>query len=141
MELKSVLTKNLKKKLNRKEKRASGLIDDIISKLPEIHLHGYQFCGPGTKLEDRLTQGQKGINNLDNYCMYHDIAYESTDSDRRYEADANLISYALLRIVSENASLGERLAAFLILAIIGAKMSLSKIGLGIDDNHKKKKSR
>lgn len=51
---------------NKKEKKgAYGLIDYIINRLPEIHIPGYQYCGPGTNLEKRLARGDQGINKLD----------------------------------------------------------------------------
>lgn len=53
-----------------------GLLNRVINKLPfELHLPGYQFCGPGTKLQARLNRGEKGINPLDAACREHDIAY------------------------------------------------------------------
>ena len=44
----------------------------------ELHLPGYHFCGPGTKVFTRLTSNSysgKGINPLDEACMIHDIEY------------------------------------------------------------------
>lgn len=35
-------------------KEGSGIINNVIDSLPfELHLPGYQFCGPGTKLQKR----------------------------------------------------------------------------------------
>ena len=46
-----------------------GFANNLINKLLfELHLLGYQFCGPGTKLEKRLARGDKGINLLDAAC-------------------------------------------------------------------------
>lgn len=43
---------------NSKKASGKGLVDTVINKLPiELHLPGYQYCGPGTKLEKRLTRG------------------------------------------------------------------------------------
>lgn len=42
--------------------------------LLELHLPGYQYCGPGTKLAKRITRGDPGINPLDAACKEHDIA-------------------------------------------------------------------
>lgn len=54
-----------------------GLLNKIINKLPvELHIPGYQFCGPGTKLAKRIARGDHGINPLDTACKEHDIAYE-----------------------------------------------------------------
>jgi hypothetical protein len=38
-----------------KRKRGGGFVNSLINKLPfELHIPGYNFCGPGTKLEERL---------------------------------------------------------------------------------------
>lgn len=42
---------------------------------PELHLPGYQFLGPLTKLEKRLKRGDQGMNRLDRVTTAHDIAY------------------------------------------------------------------
>ncbi|KAK9681122.1 Phospholipase A2-like domain [Popillia japonica] len=71
----------------------SGLVDSLINKLPiELHLPGYQYCGPGTKLQKRLERGDSGINPLDQACKDHDIAYsQSKDLKQRHEADRILV--------------------------------------------------
>ena len=46
--------------------KGSGLFNKLLNKLLiELHVPGYQYCGPGTKLSKRLTRGDPGINNLD----------------------------------------------------------------------------
>ena len=67
--------------------KGSGIVNKLIDKLPiELHIPGYSFCGPGTKLVKRLDQGDKEKNKLDSICKVHDIAYQSKDSKtRRYE--------------------------------------------------------
>jgi len=48
----------------------------MINVLPfELHIPGYQFCDPGTRLENRLTRGDQGINSLDVACREHDIVF------------------------------------------------------------------
>lgn len=60
----------------RRQKKGSGILNKLINKLPvELHLPGYQYCGPGTKLQKRLARGDPGINQLDTACKEHDIAY------------------------------------------------------------------
>jgi len=50
-------------------KHSGGLIDKLINTLPlEAHMPGYNFCGPGTKLQKRLERGDQGINPLDEAC-------------------------------------------------------------------------
>ena len=54
----------------------SSLVDNLINLLSfEIHAPGYHFCGPGTRLNERLEKCEKGVNPLDAYCREHDIAY------------------------------------------------------------------
>src|SRR5436190_12550230 len=66
-----------------------GLLNCAINALPiEIHIPGYQFCGPGTHLEKRLARGDRGINPLDVACREYDIAYSrSNDLRERHVAD------------------------------------------------------
>ena len=50
-------------------KRGRGLVNKIINKLPiELHIPGYQYCDPGTKLAKRLAREDLGINPLDAAC-------------------------------------------------------------------------
>lgn len=129
--------KNCKKQ---QEKIAYGFVDYIVNKLPEIHIPGYQYCGPGTELEKRLARGDPGINKLDQACKRHDIAYSKLqNSKERREADKVLVSQALPRVYSKDARLGERAAALLVSGLMGAKIGLSKIGLGLDATGRKKK--
>ncbi|CAH2014995.1 unnamed protein product [Acanthoscelides obtectus] len=49
--------------------RGRGLISNVIENLPfEAHIPGYNFCGPSTKLQKRLQQGDVGINPLDEFA-------------------------------------------------------------------------
>lgn len=67
----------------------SGIFNGLINKLPfELHLSGYQYCGPGTKLSQRLSRNDPGIDKLDRACKEHDIAYsESNELIDRHKAD------------------------------------------------------
>ena len=67
-------------------------ISRIEAKNIERHLPKYQFCGPGTKVFTRLSQGEKGINDLDKACRIHDIEYlkYAGDNDGLREADRRL---------------------------------------------------
>lgn len=125
-----------KKNKKNKEKRAYGLIDHIVNKLPEIHIPGYQYCGPGTDLKKRLERGDRGINKLDEACKDHDLAYQAgSNSKNRREADKVLIARAFKRVYAKDSNLSERAAALLVSSLIGAKVGLSKIGLGFDSNN------
>ena len=60
---------------------------------------GYRFCGPGTKLEERLARSDRGINELDEACREHDIAYSKyKDNEPRGIADRVLAGKAWERV-------------------------------------------
>lgn len=113
-----------------------SVVNRAIDALPiELHIPGYNYCGPGTKLAERLSRGDPGINKLDDACKEHDIAYSKyKDSGRRSVADKALAEKAWQRVRSSDASLVEKAAALAIAATMGAK---SKIGGG----RKKRKSK
>lgn len=140
--MKSINSRSSKKIIQNRQRKGYGLIDYIVNKLPEIHIPGYQYCGPGTELQKRLARGDQGINKLDEACKDHDIAYSKIKSstDRR-EADKALVARALPRIYSQDAKLGERAAALLVSGLMGAKIGLSKVGLGFKIKKKKRGSR
>jgi hypothetical protein len=51
----------------------------------------YSYCGPGTKYEQRVREGYKGINELDGMCKLHDKFYnENTDTKSRNISDIAL---------------------------------------------------
>lgn len=123
----------------------SGILNSVINKLPfELHLPGYQFCGPGTKLQKRLQRGDPGINSLDSACKQHDIAYsQNKNVNARHKADKILEEAAWQRVKSADATLGEKTASLL---VTGAMKVKRKLGMGIKlkmkkDEHHKHKSR
>lgn len=109
--------------------KGAGLLNNIINNLPvELHLPGYQFCGPGTKLHKRLLRGDRGINPLDTACMHHDIAYVNKDINARHKADLELINMAKKRLKSKDASTREKIDSWLVKNIMKAKL---KAGAGV----------
>jgi len=72
-------------------KHGSGLNDMISGLTSEMHLfhpdgenvpggsfnglQTYSYCGPGTKFYQRYKEGYRGVNLLDQGCMYHDLGY------------------------------------------------------------------
>lgn len=110
-------------------RKGRGVLNTLINKLPvEIHIPGYQFCGPGTRLNKRLARGDRGINPLDAACKSHDIAYsQHQDLQRRHEADRTLSEFAWQRFRSKDAGIGEKAAA---LAITGIMKGKTKLGMG-----------
>lgn len=113
-------------------------MNSLINNLPvELHLPGYQYCGPGTKLAKRIARGDPGINPLDAACKEHDIAYSKTreNPEARKIADAVLAEQAWKRVFAQDASFGEKAAAYGVTNIMKAK---KKFGMGM---RKKKYSR
>jgi Phospholipase A2-like domain len=104
----------------------SGWVTDALEKIPaELHIPGYNFCGPNTKLKERLERGDVGVNPLDEACREHDIAYSKTrDTAQRHVADKILAEKAWKRVKSSNAKLGERLSAMLVTGAMKAKVKL-----------------
>ncbi|XP_025405477.1 uncharacterized protein LOC112679776 isoform X2 [Sipha flava] len=94
--------------------KVSGLINSLINKIPvELHVPGYQYCGPGTNLKKRIARGDPGTNTLDSYCKDHDIAYDRSNalSDRR-KADYILENKAWHRVKARDSSLREKAVAW-----------------------------
>lgn len=108
---------------------AGTVLNKTIDLLPtELHLPGYQFCGPATNLKKRLARGDRGINPLDSYCKEHDIAYSrNSDNKSRSVADRILADKAWQRVKAADASIGEKAAAWAVTNIMKAK---SKLGGG-----------
>jgi len=122
---------------NKLIKNGHGLLNRTINALPfELHIPGYQFCGPGTHLEKRLARGDQGINPLDAACREHDIAYSrSNDLTERHAADRILGVKSRKRIIVKDSTLGEKVAATAVWAAMKAK---TKIGMGMKSKTKTK---
>ncbi|KAJ8916445.1 hypothetical protein NQ315_014658 [Exocentrus adspersus] len=108
-----------------------GVLNTLINKLPfevALHIPGYQFCGPGTKLEKRLLKGQKGVNPLDSACRQHDIAYSQSSSlqDRRHKAE--LENRAWERFKSRDAKFGGKASAWFVTTAMKTKRKTSTPG-------------
>lgn len=118
-----------------------GFIDRVIDKIPiELHVPGYQYCGPGTHLKERLARGDPGINPLDSACKTHDIAYsEHKNSSERSKADKILQKEAMKRVFAGNASYGERAVALGVASAM--KMKRKFTGEGIPKGSRRRRSR
>jgi hypothetical protein len=111
-------------------KDGGGLVNKILNMkgMPELHIPGYSYCGPFTKLDERLERGDKGINKLDEACKQHDIAYrDNKDIQLRHEADKILEDEAWKRMFSNDSSIGEKISAFGVGTLMNTKV---KLGLG-----------
>lgn len=114
-----------------------GVINSLINKLPfELHVPGYQFCGPGTKLEKRLSRGDQGVNPLDAACRKHDIAYsQQKDLSERHKADKELEEAAWKRVKAKDSNIGEKATAW---AVTTAMKIKRKLGMGLSQNRTRK---
>lgn len=115
--------------MKRSFKKGCGLLNRAINSLPfELHIPGYQFCGPGSKLEERLARKEEGINLLDQACRQHDIAYsQSKDLETRHKADRVLANKAWARYNTKGVPTGEKVASWLVASAMNAK---TKLGAG-----------
>ena len=112
-------------------------IQKHLSKLGELHMRTptgkkYNYCGPGTKLADRLASNdpkyRDPINNLDKICQSHDIAYSKSKSlSDKHQADD-----IMLKRISEIPFKDRPWGTTAVQALIAGKR---KFGLGV----KKKK--
>ena len=127
-------------KCERTQRRGKGLVNSIINKLPvELHIPGYQYCGPGTKLKERLARGDPGINPLDAACKEHDIAYSKNRDNlvARHAADRVLTERAWKRVLAKDAGLGEKTAAWGVTNTMKVK---TKLGMSIKKSAKQRKT-
>ena len=133
-------------------KTGKGLINTALRYMPEMHLSlpntvesenipngsfqntgKYSYCGPGTKVKKRVSEGYQGVNKLDNACKEHDIYYSKyKNTQARNVADDILASKAIQIALNPNLPDYERKDARLMTGIMGVK---SRFGMGI----KKKK--
>lgn len=138
MKAKAKNRKKVKKpKMKLSRRTGKGLVNPLINNLPfEMHPPGYQYLGPGTKLEKRLKRNDPGINELDRAAKEHDIAYSKTNKmSERHQADKILQKKAWKRVKSKDASLGERVMALGVAGIMKAKR---KLGMGMKKKSRKK---
>ena len=83
-----------------KNVKGEGVVDTLIDKMPEMHMPGYNFLGPFTKLKDRLDKNNnplpnsKPINELDEIALKHDICYgeEKSFKDKNKICDTKMLA-------------------------------------------------
>lgn len=113
----------------RNKNKGCGLVNTLINKLPiELHLPGYQYCGPGTDLKKRIARGDRGINPLDSACREHDLAYDRSNSlTNRNKADFILENRAWERFKSKDADFKEKASAW---AVTTGMKTKRRLGAG-----------
>ena len=87
--------KKIKKAVGVQQRMKGGAFDiqKALSKTGvEFHWPGYQYLGPGTKLQKRLKRGDSGINRLDRIVKQHDIDYDQAKTlKEKWDADTKMI--------------------------------------------------
>ena len=127
---------------DRKDLNGSGFdLQKQLSKLGELHMRTpngkkYNYCGPGTKLEERLASDdpkyREPINKLDAICQQHDIDY----SNARSLSDKHAADYIMLQRISEIPYRERPWGTTLAQAAISTK---KKLGLGASKNPKSRR--
>ncbi|KAE9532392.1 hypothetical protein AGLY_010015 [Aphis glycines] len=100
-----------------------GFINDFLncSFLPELHWPGYNYLGPGTKLE----KNKKPINKLDEAARDHDYFYKDhKDTKTRHEADKILEQKAMERFNAPDTNMNEKIPALLTAYVMKSKRHL-----------------
>ena len=91
-----------RKQVRRKKRRQRGGKLDLQKALSktgiEFHWPGYQYMGPGTKLEKRLKRGDPGINRLDRIAKRHDIDYRDSKSLKDMHKEDRLMIQRIERL-------------------------------------------
>ena len=133
-------------------------LNSLINNLPiEFHQYGekgeyvpggsfndqqkYSYCGPGTRYEQMIREGYKGINELDKICKLHDQFYDENKETK----DRNMSDLALAHSAEEIArdsnfdDVQKKDARF----ISGIMKTKAQLGFGVktSNNQKSKKSR
>ncbi|CAB0029091.1 unnamed protein product [Trichogramma brassicae] len=124
------------------EKSALDMICDMMPF--EMHVPGYRFLGPGTKLAKRLERGDVGINQLDEACREHDMANSDKNADRT-KADRLLAERAFKRLLAGDTPPDERTFAMMTVCCMVSKITFekffSKIKKSIGRKNKKNKKK
>ena len=98
-------------------------------KLPELHLPGHNYTGPGTKLKERLLKGDKPVKKLDDKARFHDMSYAIfKDKKDRHVFDKKLQNEAFEIAKDSTQSFKDRVEAGLVGGVMLAKR---KLGLGV----------
>lgn len=111
------------------------ILNSFINNLPfELHSPGNHYLGPGTNFHLNEEKGVLPINKLDEAAKEHDLAYGNYKSlDKRHEADKILEEKAMRRVFAKDASLSEKVNAYLTTNAMNIKRKMG-MGVGIEEN-------
>jgi hypothetical protein len=118
-------------------KSGSSVFNTLIYRLnnvmTELHIPGYNYCGPFTKLVKRLARGDETVNKLDYGCNNHDILYrDHKDIKERHIADKELENRADERIHASDSNICEKVDAVFVKTLMKSKRYL---GLGVGNKY------
>ena len=108
-----------------------GVVNDLLNSkmLPELHIPGHKFTGPGTKVKERLLKGDVPVNELDKAAQFHDMAYSIfRDTKDHHVFDKKLQDEAFNLVKNSTSTLKDRAEAGLVGGVMLAKR---KLGLGV----------
>lgn len=89
----------------------------------------YSYCGPGTKYDQRISEGYAGVNHLDKLCRLHDAAYAAaSDRSGRIMADRELMNKAFSLALDPSHDYMERFYALIVAGVFGGMSSKFAIG-------------
>lgn len=109
----------------------AGVVNNLLNSkiLPELHIPGHKFTGPGTKVKDRLLKGDVPVNELDKAAQFHDMAYSIfKDTKDHHVFDKKLQDEAFNIVGNRSSSLKDKAEAGLVGGVMLAKR---KLGLGV----------
>ena len=111
--------------------KVGGDLNSVLNpgKLPELHLPGHNFAGPGTKLKERLLRGDTPVKELDKADQFHDMTYAIfKDKKDRHVFDKKLLDEAFNIVKNLKNSLKDRAEAGLVGSLMFGKR---KLGMGV----------
>ena len=110
--------------------QGKGIVNTLLNSgiLPELHLPGHNYTGPGTNLKKRLLAGDKPVNKLDAAAQQHDMAYAIFDDKKdRHVFDKKLQQEAQQIMFDPQSSWKEKAEAGL---VAGTMLAKRKLGAG-----------
>ncbi len=108
-----------------------GVVNNLLNSkiLPELHIPGHKFTGPGTKVKERLLKGDVPVNELDKAAQFHDMAYSIfKDTKDRHVFDKKLQDEAFNIVKNSTSALKDKAEAGL---VGGVMLSKRKLGFGL----------
>ncbi|KAJ8963025.1 hypothetical protein NQ314_005611 [Rhamnusium bicolor] len=92
-------------------------------------MNSYNYCGPGTKLSNRLARHDTSVSHLNEFYKEHNIAYShSKGINSRHRVEKVLPEKAYQRFKASDSSIEEKTASLGVSGILKVK---TKLGMGM----------